>query len=360
MIDLTRAYYAIKHMIEAQTWKITFTVLLFTTGLNAQKFEAYASLDQTVVPTEMHEFATVSYNFSSDANNYIIHDYLYYSYGSMVNADANTFFKAAGTHGLNEIATKHPKLRITNERFNYIFSHAEHAIYVANEIYMPASVVLAIGILESRSGLCPAAQKANIFFNVYLGEFGTSWYKYTKGVCDKRGIPLFKQWDDHMWRYAYGSKDIRGNYEMFKKYIHHEDWFTKGSFHYEQLFKLGYGDYMRWTHGLQELGYATDKQYAAKLNAIIKECALYEFDTYIWDTMDPKKRFEVLYPEVSTMDVKFKTPHRDLRNTIKRSTNYVVKKYKSASKKVKRYTKAKSTADNHFEALKRKIGGNRS
>jgi flagellum-specific peptidoglycan hydrolase FlgJ len=48
--------------------------------------------------------------------------------------------------------------------------------------------------------------------------------------------------------------------------------------HYEALFKLKKTDYKGWAKGLQKAGYATDKNYPAKLIELIERYKLYRFD----------------------------------------------------------------------------------
>lgn len=48
--------------------------------------------------------------------------------------------------------------------------------------------------------------------------------------------------------------------------------------HYKHLQFLSKTDYAGWAKGLEKAGYATDKQYAEKLTAIIENLQLYRFD----------------------------------------------------------------------------------
>jgi LysM repeat protein len=131
------------------------------------------------------------------------------------------------------------------------------AIIEMRKYKIPASITLAQGILESGNGNSTLARKANNHFGIkcHKGWKGQKFY-----------------WDDD-------APD-----ECFRKYKKVEESFrdhsrflrTRGR--YSKLFKLKITDYKGWARGLQQAGYATNKQYSRLLIKIIEENKLYKYD----------------------------------------------------------------------------------
>ncbi len=122
---------------------------------------------------------------------------------------------------------------------------------------IPASIILAQGILESGFGNSDLARKANNHFGI---KCHTSW----------TGAKFYKD-DD--------AKD-----ECFRSYNHamdsyrdHALFLTSGK-RYEALFSIDVTDYKSWAHGLKKAGYATHPEYANKLIRVIEENELYQYD----------------------------------------------------------------------------------
>ncbi|MEO1435910.1 MAG: glucosaminidase domain-containing protein [Bacteroidota bacterium] len=122
---------------------------------------------------------------------------------------------------------------------------------------IPASITLAQGILESGSGESRLATQNN-------NHFGIKCFKKT---CKKGHCTNFE--DDH-------HKDFFVNYESawFSYRAHSELLNNK---RYRGLKQHG-KNYREWALGLEELGYATSRQYAEKLIRIIENLELYRYD----------------------------------------------------------------------------------
>ena len=132
---------------------------------------------------------------------------------------------------------------------------------------IPASITLAQGILESRSG------------NSYL----------TRRSKNHFGIKCHSNWKG---KRAYAKDDTKRDcfriYASDKQsFIDHSNFLT-GNSRYSKLFELGSLNYKSWAEGLREAGYATDKKYARNIVAIINRYKLHQYDRsakYKW--IDP-------------------------------------------------------------------------
>ena len=139
----------------------------------------------------------------------------------------------------------------------YIEKYKDLAVKEMKRSGVPASITLAQGLLESRSGQSPLAAKGNNHFGIKC--HGWTW-KTMKVDDDKRN-------------------------ECFRVYSHAEESFRDHSDflryrqRYKFLFDLEPTDYKGWAHGLKKAGYATDAGYAAKLIKLIEDYQLYVYDT---------------------------------------------------------------------------------
>ena len=140
---------------------------------------------------------------------------------------------------------------------SYIEKYCRLAVSEMKRTGVPASITLAQGILESRSGQSMLAVKANNHF----------------------GIKCHNDWRG---RKIYQDDDARG--ECFRVYPNadasfkdHSD-FLRFRDRYKFLFELDPTDYKGWAAGLSKAGYATDPGYASKLTGIIEEYGLSRFD----------------------------------------------------------------------------------
>lgn len=121
---------------------------------------------------------------------------------------------------------------------------------------IPASIILAQGLLESGAGRGRLAVEAN-------NHFGIKCHDWTGDQI-------------------YHDDDERN--ECFRKYRHASDSYEDHSLflvnrsRYKNLFQLNPTDYVAWAHGLKAAGYATDPAYAQKLISLIDRYSLHEYD----------------------------------------------------------------------------------
>ena len=80
----------------------------------------------------------------------------------------------------------------------------------------------------------------------------------------------------------------------------HHSLFLRGNKRYANLFELSPDDYVGWTRGLQEAGYASSKQYASSLQSLIKQHGLDRYDRQV---MQEKGWQSTLAPTTSTTDL---------------------------------------------------------
>ena len=139
----------------------------------------------------------------------------------------------------------------------YISRYAPIAV---NEMYrsgVPASITLAQGILESRSGQSPLAAEGNNHFGI---KCHNSWKGRTMLADDDRKDECFR---------VYDSAE-----ESFRD---HSD-FLRYRDRYKFLFDFQTTDYKSWAYGLKQAGYATDPSYATKLIKCVEDYDLTRFD----------------------------------------------------------------------------------
>lgn len=139
----------------------------------------------------------------------------------------------------------------------YIVRFASIAV---NEMYrsgVPASITLAQGIIESRSGQSALAADGNNHFGI---KCHNSWKGRTMLVDDDRKDECFR---------VYDSAE-----ESFRD---HSD-FLRYRDRYKFLFDFPVTDYKSWAYGLKQAGYATDPSYAAKLIQCVENYNLSRYD----------------------------------------------------------------------------------
>lgn len=143
---------------------------------------------------------------------------------------------------------------------SYIETFKDIAMHEMRKYNIPASITLAQGILESRSGNSKLTLKSNNHFGI----------KCHKGWSGKRTYHD----DDEEGECFRVYKDPNISYKDHSLFLT-----TRGR--YANLFKLEKGDYVNWAIGLSEAGYATDRRYPAKLIALIEKYNLSQYDTIV-------------------------------------------------------------------------------
>ena len=172
--------------------------------------------------------------------------------------------------------------RTMSKASDYVDKYAEAAMEQMRRYGIPASVTLAQGILESASGQSELSRKGNNHF----------------------GIKATKTWLEGGGRYLVYTDDKPN--EKFCQYAsvadsyEHHSLFLRGNKRYANLFELSPDDYVGWTRGLQEDGYASSKQYASSLQSLIKQHGLDRYDRQV---MQEKGWQSTLAPTTSTTDL---------------------------------------------------------
>lgn len=146
-------------------------------------------------------------------------------------------------------------------RMAYVRQWWEVAVAQRKAHGIPAAVALAQGILESNAGRSNLARNTN-------NHFGIKCWLWKKGECGKGHC--FQYHDDHPTDRFRTYSDVAGSWEDHSRFLLRPN--------YESCFEIPYTDYKGWTACLKRRGYATDPAYARKLNRIIKDYKLHQFD----------------------------------------------------------------------------------
>ena len=121
---------------------------------------------------------------------------------------------------------------------------------------IPASIVLAQGLLESGAGQSKLAKMSNNHFGIKCSDWaGEKVYHDDdeKAECFRKYNYVMDSYEDHAM-------------------------FLINRPRYSFLFNYKTTDYEAWAHGLKKAGYATDPTYAFKLISIIEDYDLHRFD----------------------------------------------------------------------------------
>ncbi len=142
----------------------------------------------------------------------------------------------------------------------YIKRFAPLAVAEMRKFGIPASIILAQGLLESNAGSSSLAQRANNHFGI----------KCFSRHCKKGHCMNFSD-DTH--------KDFFMKYHnAWSSYRAHSEFLHKSA-RYRHLFKSK--QCHAWAIGLERAGYATDTKYAEKLIGVIHRYNLHQFDSNI-------------------------------------------------------------------------------
>ena len=135
----------------------------------------------------------------------------------------------------------------------YAAQYAECAMAQMRRYGIPASVILAQGILESSNGQSRLALAENNHF----------------------GIKATPEWIAQGGRYGLYTDDKPNekfcSYESVGESYEHHSRFLKENGRYARYFALAPDDYKGWTQGLEQAGYATGGRYADSLQRIIEQ-----------------------------------------------------------------------------------------
>ena len=139
----------------------------------------------------------------------------------------------------------------------YIKKYASMATNNMRKYGIPASIILAQGILESNYGNSVLAREANNHFGIKCHD----WKGHGYYMDDDEKHECFR-----VYKTSQASYDDHST-------------FLKDRARYASLFQLNPKDYKSWAKGLQKAGYATNPSYATLLIRIIDERKLHKYDT---------------------------------------------------------------------------------
>jgi len=132
------------------------------------------------------------------------------------------------------------------------------AIYEQQKYGIPASIKLAQGLLESKSGTSLLAIQNNNYFGVKC--FSKTCKKgHCTNLSDDSHKDFFKKYDSAWLSFRDHSKLLQKE-------------------RYKDLYKSK--SYTAWAFGLRKAGYATDEKYHRKIIKIIEDLELYQYDKH--------------------------------------------------------------------------------
>lgn len=165
------------------------------------------------------------------------------------------------TNNTTEVIQSTSKTVVTSNLItDYILEYKDIAMGNMKKYEIPASIILAQGILESGAGRGDLAVEANNHF----------------------GIKCHKDWLGESVRHDDDSAQ-----ECFRKYkepsesYRDHSLFLVGKSRYATLFTYEKDDYKAWAKGLRAAGYATDPNYPDKLISYIERYNLHQYDCLV-------------------------------------------------------------------------------
>lgn len=161
----------------------------------------------------------------------------------------------------------------------YVNNYKDIAMGNMKNYGIPASIILAQGILESGAGKGDLALKANNHFGI---KCHAGWTGESVRHDDDAAQECFRKYNDPADSY----KD-------------HALFLTSRS-RYAHLFNLEKGDYQAWAKGLRASGYATDPKYPEKLISYIEKYNLHQYDSQVLGTTYTPKNTKIKKEEPVT------------------------------------------------------------
>jgi flagellum-specific peptidoglycan hydrolase FlgJ len=164
----------------------------------------------------------------------------------------------------NEVIESTSRTVVTNDVIgNYIYQYKDVAMSNMKTYGIPASIILAQGILESGAGRGDLAVSANNHFGI---KCHVDWTGETVRHDDDARQECFRKYN-----------------QVAESYRDHALFLT-GRTRYASLFTLEKDDYKAWAKGLRRAGYATDPKYPEKLISYIERYNLGEYDAQVLGT----------------------------------------------------------------------------
>jgi flagellum-specific peptidoglycan hydrolase FlgJ len=140
----------------------------------------------------------------------------------------------------------------------YIAMYEGIAVHNMHKYGIPASIILAQGILESNSGNSELARYANNHFGI---KCTGDWTGKTMLHDDDKRNECFR-------KYANAEASYADHVAFLQRP------------RYAALFDLRTRDYKRWARGLKKAGYATNPRYPELLIDLIEKYDLEKYDSY--------------------------------------------------------------------------------
>lgn len=155
------------------------------------------------------------------------------------------------------------KTFVTNDVIKiYIYQFKDIAMGNMKSYGIPASIILAQGILESGAGRGDLAKNSNNHFGI---KCHAGWTGESVKHDDDTAQECFRKYDNPS--------------ESYKDHA----LFLTGRSRYSKLFEYSKDDYKAWAKGLRAAGYATDPKYPDKLISYIERYNLHEYDNQVLD-----------------------------------------------------------------------------
>lgn len=169
----------------------------------------------------------------------------------------------------NEVLVSTSRTEVSTDIiYEYVLQYKDIAMQNMRDFKIPASIILAQGILESGSGRGLLSSKSNNHFGI---KCHTGWTGDTTTHDDDQKGECFRKYND--------PADSYRDHAMF---------LTARS-RYSTLFELDIEDYEAWAKGLREAGYATDRAYPQKLIGLIERYELHQYDQQALNKIMPIK-----------------------------------------------------------------------
>ena len=140
----------------------------------------------------------------------------------------------------------------------YVDTYKDAAIAQMKRLGVPASIILAQGILETESGNSDLVKKSNNHFGI---KCKSSWTGMSVSHTDDAPNECFRKYNS-----------------AFESYKDHSDYLYTAP-RYASLFQLDHTDYKGWAYGLKKAGYATNPRYPQILISNIEKYNLQQYNT---------------------------------------------------------------------------------
>ncbi|MCD0470675.1 glucosaminidase domain-containing protein [Flavobacterium sp. JAS] len=165
------------------------------------------------------------------------------------------------TNNTTEVIQSTSKTVVTSDLVNnYILQFKDIAMGNMTKYGIPASIILAQGILESGAGKGDLALDANNHFGI---KCHNDWLGESVRHDDDSAQECFR-------KYPEASESYRDH-----------ALFLVGKKRYASLFTYEKDDYKAWAKGLRACGYATDPNYPDKLISYIERYNLHQYDCQV-------------------------------------------------------------------------------